>query len=441
MRYKWSNYNYFVFNDNNFVCYNTKSGAVSFGETKLFDSKCIDEDANKLVDHTFFPFFLQNGFIVSEDTNELYQLKELNKNKDIHTLHVTLVPTLDCNFACPYCYQKGTHSNYYMTSELTQGVLKFIREKCLNNPINSIQLTWFGGEPTLSLDFIEEFMSNLTTLSDDTTGFTTTTTIVTNGYLLTPEVFERLYKSYVRIFQITLDGEEDNHDRYRVLVDGTKTFQTIYNNLLAIKRLMPRDYEFLIQIRANFFKDNIISMQSLLESYSKDFNDDKRFSVCFRPILDFTGDFKKDVASKFEARKMEASMINYMKSQDVDIDENNRMFTLLPMPVSHWCKSSEIFRYVINYDGSVYCCNSAMTNSNHCVGHLESDGRMTINEDSVNQWDSSPFKDLSSSCLKCKKLPVCMGGCAKERIEFGKVPCHWTDTYINNILNNLLLSI
>lgn len=441
MRYKWSNYNYFVFNDNNFVCYNTKSGAVSFGETKLFDSKSVDEDATKLVNHTFFPFFLQNGFIVSEDTDELYQLRELNKIRDIHTLHVTLVPTLDCNFACPYCYQKGTHNNYYMTRELTQGVLKFIREKCLNNPINSIQLTWFGGEPTLSLDFIEEFMSELTTLSDDTTGFTTTTTIVTNGYLLTPEVFERLYSSYVRIFQITLDGVEDNHDRYRFLIDGTKTFQTIYNNLLNIKRLVPRDYEFLIQIRANFFKDNITSMQSLLESYSKDFNDDKRFSISFRPILDFTGDFKKDVASKLESRKMEASMINYMKSQDVEIDENNRMFTLLPMPVSHWCKASEIFRYVINYDGSVYCCNSAMTNNNHCVGSLESNGSMTINEDSVNQWDSSPFKDLSSACLKCKRLPVCMGGCAKERIEFGKTPCHWTDTYINNILNNLLLSI
>jgi len=440
MKYKWSNYNYFTFNNDNFVCYNTKSGAISFGETKLFDSKSMIEDASSLVDHTYFPFFLKNGFIISEDTDELSQLQEMNAEKDNRTLHLTLVPTLDCNFACPYCYQKGTHDNYYITYELRQGVLKFIKKECLNNPIESIQLTWFGGEPTLIVSFIEEFMSDLALLSRSTTGFKTTTSIVTNGYLLTPEIFERLYNSYVRIFQITLDGVKDNHDKYRVLKDGTETFQTIYNNLTAIKQFKPQDYDFLIQIRANFFKDNLLSMKALVESYSKDFNDDERFSISFRPILDFTGDLTEDVATKLDARKMEASMLNYMQNQDVVADENNPMFTLLPMPVSHWCKASELLRYVINYDGDIYRCNSAMTNDKYRVGSLKPDGNMKINEDAVRQWDSSPFNDLSSTCLKCKRLPVCMGGCVKERIEFGKKPCHWTDSYINNVLNNLLIS-
>ena len=38
MRYKWSRYNYFEFDEKNkkFVCYNTKSGAVLFGNANLF---------------------------------------------------------------------------------------------------------------------------------------------------------------------------------------------------------------------------------------------------------------------------------------------------------------------------------------------------------------------------------------------------------------------
>lgn len=406
----------------------------------MFDSKNIGEDASGLVDHAYFSYFLENGFIISEGTDELSQLREMNEKKDNHTLHLTLVPTLDCNFACPYCYQKGTHDNYYMTNELKQGVLEFVRKECLNNPIESVQLTWFGGEPTLTVSFIEEFMSELTTLSRTTTGFKTTTSIITNGYLLTPKIFERLYNSYVRIFQITLDGVENNHDKYRVLIDGKGTFQTIYNNLISIKQFKQQDYNFLIQIRANFFKNNISLMRDLVDTYSKDFNDDERFSISFRPIIDFTGDLTEDVATKLEARKMEESMLKYMQSHEVEVDENNPMFTLLPMPISRWCKASEMLRYVINYDGSVYRCNSAMTTYKYCVGFLKPDGSMTINEDTVRQWESSLFNDLSSTCLKCKRLPVCMGGCKKERIKLGKIPCHWTDTYINNVLNDLLAS-
>lgn len=440
MTYKWSNYNYFAFNPNNFICYNTKSGAVSFGETEIFDSKYINKDASALVNHEYFPFFLENRFIVSADTDELEELRDLNSSRDNHTMHLTLVPTLNCNFKCSYCYQKDTHDNYNMTHDLKQGALEFIRIECLKHNVESIQLTWFGGEPTLSVDLIEEFMRDLTGLSRATTGFKTTTSLITNGYLLTPEIFERLYNSYVRIFQVTLDGMEDNHDKYRLLVDGTKTFSTIYNNLILIRHFNPKDYNFLLQIRANFFKDNLASMKKLVESYSKEFKGDKRFSISFRPIIDFTGDLTEDVATKFEARKMEACMLNYMQSKEVEADNNNPMFTLLPMPVSQWCKASEKLRYVINYDGSVFRCNSAMTNEKHRLGFLKTNGSIILDENAVRQWNS-PIDYLSPSCLRCKRLPVCMGGCKKERIEYGKTRCHWTDIYINNVLSDLLNSI
>ena len=65
-------------------------------------------------------------------------------------LYLTLVPTLDCNFACPYCYQREAHNQYYMSEELKHGILNFIKKECLAKKIKRVETTWFGGEPTLT---------------------------------------------------------------------------------------------------------------------------------------------------------------------------------------------------------------------------------------------------------------------------------------------------
>lgn len=439
MSYKWSFYNYFMFNESDFICYNTKSGAIIFGETRLLNSKCLKDDATNLSNHEYFSTLYESGIIIDKDTDELAQLRELNTRTDLSTLHITIVPTINCNFSCPYCYQNGLHKNAYMSKETKARIIKLIKNKCKEYPIKSVDLTWFGGEPTLSIRFIEIFMDELTKLSRSTTKFKTTTAIITNGYLLKPEIFERLYNSYVRIFQITLDGVEDNHDRYRILHNGGSTFQTIYSNLIAIKNLSKEKYDFLIQIRANFMNNNLPSMKKLVNRFKRDFADDERFSISFRPIIDFTGDFKKDTVTKIEARQAEANMLKYMYSLDIETDENP-MFTLLPIPISRWCKSCEGLRYVINYDGSVYRCNSAMTDAKYQLGTLGTDGELNLDEQVEQRWNSSPFKDTSSTCLKCKRLPICMGGCVKEIIDSGKKPCHWSDSYIKKELEDLLIT-
>ena len=438
MGYKWSYYNYYIFDEENFVIYNTKSGSVLAGETNLINEKDVHDNATKLEGQEFFGNLVANGFVIDETTDELEELKRLNYTCDEKTLHLTIVPTLDCNFACPYCYQNGLHEHYYMSEKVRNLTLDFIKNICEEYPIETVQLTWFGGEPTLSLEFIERFMADLTNLSRSTVKFKTTTSIVTNGYLLTPEVFQRLYRSYVRIFQITLDGAEYNHDSFRVLKTGQKTFHTIYKNLLDIKK-MDKGYDFLIQVRANFFKDNLKSMEELADAFCEDFANEERFTISFRPILDFNGDFEKDVATKIEARQLEAYMLNYLQKKNISINEDNPMFTLLPMPVARWCKAGEKLRYVINYDGHIYRCDSALISSKYSIGKLESNGKVLIDKEQEMKWNSSPFIDVSSTCLKCKRLPICMGGCAKEILDYKKKPCHWTDSYIKDVMKKILL--
>ena len=44
------------------------------------------------------------------------------------------------------------------------------------------------------------------------------------------------------------------------------------------------------------------------------------------------------------------------------------------------------------------------------AGRIELDGRVFFDSEKIDKWLFSPFQELSNPCLKCKRLPVCMGG-------------------------------
>ena len=50
------------------------------------------------------------------------------------------------------------------------------------------------------------------------------------------------------------------------------------------------------------------------------------------------------------------------------------------------------------------------------------------------KWHSNIFDEKLGVCLTCRRLPICLGGCKKERIECGRAVCPWTDEYIMSAL-------
>ena len=58
--------------------------------------------------------------------------------------------------------------------------------------------------------------------------------MTTNGYLLTPDVADKLFAWRIRNFQITLDGLAEHHNHSRVARDGSPTFERIFDNLKAL---------------------------------------------------------------------------------------------------------------------------------------------------------------------------------------------------------------
>ncbi|MFR6582323.1 MAG: radical SAM protein [Ruminococcus sp.] len=102
--------------------------------------------------------------------------------------------------------------------------------------------------------------------------------MTTNGYLLTPEVFERLLKLEVYNYQITIDGVQENHDKYRTLKNGAPTFEKIIDNLQNISKNIKSN-AFKIAIRANITKESFEHIDEFMDLMYKEFHHDKRFTV------------------------------------------------------------------------------------------------------------------------------------------------------------------
>ncbi|MBU5255270.1 radical SAM protein [Tissierella praeacuta] len=65
-----------------------------------------------------------------------------------------------CNLECKYCY--ANHGNYgSMDKIIIRNTVRKLSEVIINNFNNISKITFFGGEPLLGIDEIEEICSNL----------------------------------------------------------------------------------------------------------------------------------------------------------------------------------------------------------------------------------------------------------------------------------------
>ena len=107
---------------------------------------------------------------------------------DTHELSVTLLTTLQCNFACDYCFQ-GDHGDYNkfadkMTLETAEKVADWIERELDRVHPETFQLTFFGGEPLLNLPvmyYLAEELWGRTKVR----GVPMSISVITNGLLLT----------------------------------------------------------------------------------------------------------------------------------------------------------------------------------------------------------------------------------------------------------------
>ena len=109
--------------------------------------------------YKYFPVLYKNGFIVPSDIDEISKLQYFYDSQfyDQSNLTITLLPTLRCNFACPYCFE-NEHTKEMSLIDID---LFFKAVNSILSPIKNLHIALFGGEPLLSWSRIYPYLKEI----------------------------------------------------------------------------------------------------------------------------------------------------------------------------------------------------------------------------------------------------------------------------------------
>lgn len=443
-----SRYNFRVqLDDGRVGLYNSKTGAVVVAECGQAEEllAVLARPQSHAGSHLLSTLKAQ-GFLVCEDADELADIRAWHTRyvSDQRVVHLTLLPAEACNFACPYCFQYQKR-NMLMEPWVYNAVLRLLERIAMENhrqgETTHVKISWFGGEPTLAARQILTFQQRLKELCERFP-IIMHSTMVTNGYLLTPHLFQQLWDAGVREFQVTLDGDKPAHDRLRVLKTGKPTFDTIYTNLKGISAL-PDTFQFKLAIRVNFLRTTVSSVHNLIDKFARDFGHDGRFSIYCRPVYNFPTTrnniqaVAQDICTTEEGLALQSSLaLKVMKC--LQLSALSRMFDPLPMPTPAWCPNERLYSYVVGADGLLFPCDTFVGSKEHSIGYLSEEGAVVYNE-KYEEWKKPIFDSGENPCLTCRLLPVCLGGCRRVRLFSPHgTACFWREEDILQALREYI---
>jgi uncharacterized protein len=366
------------------------------------------------------------GFLVPAGTDEAGLVHEayLQRYTD-PSLHLIVLPTEQCNFRCVYCYESFLRNT--MSTEIQDGLRKFVaRDPALEH----LSLDWFGGEPFVAREVVLE---NTRFFKEhcESSGISFTCGTCTNGYLLTPDYADQVIAAGLTNFQITLDGVSEEHDKRRLLQDGGRTFEVIWDNLCYLR---STDYDFDITIRHNFDPDTIPRLPEFLDMIANGFASDSRFSLALHAVGKWGG--PNDAALTTLGGRDTTEALRAGKRLAIERGLQDRLTLQSMQPDGYVCYAANPRSFVIGPEGRVYKCTVELDyHDRNIVGQLKPDGTMDLDWRKMALWCETDGMEEGKKCTSCYFAPACHGAvCPKEWMDGPECGCPPTKHMIKDTL-------
>lgn len=334
------------------------------------------------------------------------------------TLRISLLTTLNCNFACPYCFEGDlTYGKKQMSSDTADHVVSWTKARAIESRAARINLEYLGGEPLLNIPVIERIGSELLSFCEERR-VKFTSFVISNGYLLNGETAKRLVAAGVKNVRVTLDGPEEIHNATRFLRgDGGKTYSTIINNLLECKGIVS------ISLSGCYTRETVDKIPDLLDELVKvGLGPDDIFKVQFSAMSPSETGGR---AAAFDKRCIPTDCAHeiVIKAQNELKKRGYGTYTLADSDFSI-CGTICSADYSVNYDGAIFKCPCLVDHPGYEVGNVREELR--YNPEMVRCLGHSTFEN--PECRNCQVLPVCLGGCRYLALvqtgEFHALDCH-----------------
>ena len=369
---------------------------------------------------------MEQGFLVTDREKERDDLQAFFRETrgDSETLRITVLTTLQCNFACDYCIQ-GDHGDYNknaakMSLEMAARVAAWTEDRLDALKPNRMVLMFFGGEPLLNMPVLYA-MSERLHAACEARGVELLINIITNGLLLTREMVSRLKPLGLNGIKVTLDGDRDAHNRARPLRGGQGTFDRIVANVREIADLTK------VSVGGNFDVDTADSYPALLDFLAEQDFAGKLAKVTFKPVIREKAAVSKGLipltAVSAEGKPLNGACMtsagtgvsrvcdtcNFADETLAFLRDETKKRGFSTSDGVHMgpCEIHRDHAHTIGPDGSLFACPGFAGEALQSTGHI--DGRV---EEYRNQALRN-FDQLAAwaQCHDCAFIPVCAGGC------------------------------
>lgn len=342
---------------------------------------------------------LDDGFLVEgreDDDARLRAHLEKAANGIPGTLIVTLMPTLQCNLACSYCFQKENPAFTKMSSPTEEATLEWILRQVDARALRHLKVHYFGGEPTTRKDYC---LRTARVLSESmrARGGTFDWQMTTNGVLLDVAFAQAMEQFGKGQFKVTLDGDKETHDKERVYRDGRGSFDAIFDNVVALAKAGCK-----VRVGGNFFPDQAKSFESLLDRIERSGVAGMLQGVRFKPIVD-TQQLGSGTCTNCSANEETQTLVQLNRSIEKrklapPMLDGELLESMLGPCELHWKNN-----YTIDPEGNVYKCPAVAGLPDLAVTHVAGDGAEKV----------APLVELRpwEQCGDCPYMPVCVGGC------------------------------
>ena len=404
----------------NYIMINSISGAVDIIEQKSKDiidhiKDGIYEPVND--DKELLQQLADRGYIFNNvDDESKYIDKVFNiysKVIDRKMAKIVICPTLSCNLRCVYCFESLDirSSKKVMTIQEIDNIFKHIDTILKEKDLEGYEIELFGGEPLLPSTY--EVNKHIFELSRSKgKGIS----IISNGTNI--HYYADLLKEFretINNIQITVDGIKTIHDKRRIKIDKSGTFETICE---GIDELL--DIGIKVGVRINLDKENIDYLKELVGYFEeRGWDKNKYFHADVAPVVDHTCDQISDDIMK------ENEIIRKIQ-KDFQMQNNKGYFNLnlfsvlnhinnilnneseeVYIPSFHYCEGNRMEFYVFSLDGYVYLCPEAVGVKEARIGEFGENLKLY---DSIEHWEKRNILTIEK-CKSCEIAPFCGGGC------------------------------
>lgn len=344
----------------------------------------------------------------------IYETKQFLGGK-MKNLNLLIKPaSSSCNLRCRYCFYYDVADNREVKNYgiMNDDTLENMVKKVFDDVEYSANFAFQGGEPTMAgIEFFEKFHKFVEKYN--TKKIIVNFSLQTNGTLLNKKWLE-LFKKHNYLIGLSLDGNKEMHDTFRIDAKGEGTFSRV---LKAAKMMKKVEVEFNIlcvvnkliaqngKLVYNFFKNNgfryyqfIPCLDSLSCSEEKDYT---LTAEDYGKFLDETFNlWYEDIMS--DKRISVRHFDNYTK---ILLGEEPEACDM----VGH-CNMNA----VLESDGSMYPCDFYVLDE-FKVGNINESSFEELFKSEAEMRFLRTSLAVDEKCKVCRYFKICRGGCRRHK--------------------------